>query len=315
MSNAAASRRKTIPMNSAMYESVWVSEIPDRSCRATMTVKMLNHKIPTTSPPIASAAIVLRRGASVRINSVTEVPPHVLVVILEVTARGLDDEVADDRPEKSRGDADDPDPVGPDEDPFLGCRGRQSGQEDLADHPDAAVWDAIPADALARGLRREGRPVEGDVRQAVDVKFDAHVFSRVDVPRADFAERIGIVDREGVDHPAADRVIVDERDVQRDVYLRDNQRRREEVCGPSLVDPDRIIQLRTLGNLRARGPRRGDGNRRWHRENRNQNGGHEEHEVPHLRILLLPIPSRDFRAIAKKSVPYLYVVHESIFTP
>src|SRR6266705_1138005 len=34
-----------------------------------------------------------------------------------------------------------------------------------------------------------------------------------------------------------------------------------------------------------------------------------------LRILLLPIPSRDFRAIAKKSVPYLYVVHESIFTP
>src|SRR5881409_3988525 len=34
-----------------------------------------------------------------------------------------------------------------------------------------------------------------------------------------------------------------------------------------------------------------------------------------LRILLLPIPSRDFRAIAKKSVPYLYVVHESIFPP
>src|SRR5213593_1910450 len=64
MSIAAASRRKTIPMNSAMYESVWVSEMPERSCRATMTVKMLNHRMPTISPPIASAAIELLRGGT-----------------------------------------------------------------------------------------------------------------------------------------------------------------------------------------------------------------------------------------------------------
>src|SRR5207249_5778061 len=118
-----------------------------------------------------------------------------------------------------------------------------------------------------------------------------------------------------MDHRSADRVVVDEGDVQRDVDLRDNERRRKEPCGPTLVDPDRVVELRTLETSRPAGVA----------EATEIDGGTTKiairtavtrsAEFLILRILLLPIPSRDFRAIAKKSVPYLYVVHESIFTP
>src|SRR2546422_8531729 len=64
-----------------------------------------------------------------------------------------------------------------------------------------------------------------------------------------------------MDHPYADRVIVDEGDVQRDVDLRDDDRRGQEARRPALIDPDGDVQLRTLREPRGGGRRGRDGNR------------------------------------------------------
>src|SRR5206468_11079124 len=82
-----------------------------------------------------------------------ETLPHVLVVVFEMTARGLDDEVADDRPGERRSDADDADPVRPDQNPLFGCRPRQPRKEDLSRHAGRPMRNAKPANPLARRLR------------------------------------------------------------------------------------------------------------------------------------------------------------------
>src|SRR3990172_7750156 len=142
MSIATARSTNTMPMKIDIIASAWPSVMPDRTSSAITIVRRLNQTTPMVRPPTAKAAIVLRRGASVRISSVTGDP----------SSRARDD----------RDDADHSDPVGAKEDPLVDDLAfRHAREPDLADHAlshDAgpAVWDAVEQDSIGPFFLHDG---------------------------------------------------------------------------------------------------------------------------------------------------------------
>jgi len=231
-------------------------------------------------------------------------------MVPEVSTRGFDQEVADDRPEERRRDADDPDPVGPQQDPFFRSRtrGRSTRQGDAADHPRRAVRDAVEHDAaVRRGLRSELSPVVGDEGHRHEREVERHIQSRAHKFRPDLGRAVHVVDRERMVHC----VVVVERHDQSDRDLgNQNQVPRKLLLGPNRLTEHGHAERGQRSRLRrdSRDEKREDGDSEQTRH-------HDEREASHPTTFWLPLPSGDLRTSAKMNVSYLYVVQLCIFLP